>query len=286
MTKGELGKTFADGETIVREGEEGQVMYVIQEGRVRVSRTMDGSDVTIATLGPGDVFGEMALFETAPRSATVIAIGETRVLSVDKKMFFQSVSRDPSMAFNLLRTMSERLRKIDREFARLKQRRLEVLRSGLELEETCRIILEEASEAVDAENGSVMIVDTEGRYFEIKAAFGTEKREKAPLSPGEGIAGHVLATGKAELLNNVVLDPRFKPGALTIRSIICVPLAMGDENFGVINLSNTSEERLFSQADLKFVTSLAFYASVAVRNAISLAGMKKATDILLDGLDA
>ncbi|UCG38570.1 MAG: cyclic nucleotide-binding domain-containing protein [bacterium] len=280
MTTDELGRDYEDGEVVFREGEEGNVMFVIQRGRVRVSRTTGEGEVTIATLGPGDVFGEMALFEREPRSATVTAMENSRILSIDKTRFFQNISRDPSMAFNLLRTLSERLRRIDKEFTRLKKRRLEILRSGMDLKETCRVILEEASDAVQAENGSVMVVNPDDGSLDIVAAYGTDTPEKARLTLGEGIAGNVLATGSAELINNVTVDPRFKPGTLSITSIICVPLSSETENFGVINLSHTSNDRLFSKVDLQFVKSLSVYASVAVRNAISLLRLKRATEFL------
>lgn len=285
MTTGELGREYADGEVVFMQGDEGDLMYVIQSGRVKVSVNTSQGEVTIATLGKGDVFGEMALFEKKPRSATVTAMENARILSVDRNRFFASVSRDPSMAFNLLKTMSQRLRRIDNEFSILKERRLEILRSGMDVDMTCRIILKEASDAVQADNGSVMLLDSEDGTLRIRAAFGTETPTKANLCQGEGIAGHVLATGRAELVNNVVLDPRYKPGALSISSIICVPLRIDERSLGVINLSHVSTERLFSQVDLKFIQSLSIYASVAVRNALSLSSMYKATESLIRSAD-
>ena len=63
-------------------------MYVIQSGRVRITKqTLDG-DITVATLERGEIIGEMSLFDKLPRSATAIACGEARILSIDKKNFF------------------------------------------------------------------------------------------------------------------------------------------------------------------------------------------------------
>lgn len=286
MPLGELGKNYRDGDVVFREGSYGNVMYVIQEGRVRISRSTDRGEVSIATFGPGDIFGEVALFEEGLHAVTVTVLGNARILSIDKKKFFQSMCRDPSLAFNLLKVMSDRIRRLDSKFIRLKNRTLEILEWGMDLEETCHVILEEASDAVEADNGSVMIVDKEQQVFEIVAAFGTDIPTKETLALGEGIAGHVLSSGNAELVNNVVADPRFKPGALSISSIICVPLGTREENFGVINLSNTSHERLFSQVDLKFIKSFSTYASVALGNAISLSKLTSAAHSLLESVHA
>ena len=68
----------------------------------------------------------MALYEKAPRSATVRAVGEVRALTVDKKTFLRRVQEDPSLAFNVLRAMSARIRALDVEVARLREQ----LRAG------------------------------------------------------------------------------------------------------------------------------------------------------------
>jgi putative methionine-R-sulfoxide reductase with GAF domain len=282
MPLGELGKNYRDGDIIFREGDIGNVMYVIQEGRVRISRSTARGEVTLATFGPGDIFGEVALFEEGLEAVTATVMGDSRILSVDKQKFFKGMSRDPSLAFNLLKAMSDRIRSLDTEVIRLKNMTLEILEWGMDLEETCHVILEEARDAVEVDNGSIMIVNEERQVFEIAAAFGTDISTKETLALGEGIAGHTLETGNVQLVNNVTADPRFKPGTLSISSIICVPLGTKGENFGVINLSNASDERLFSQVDLQFVKSLSVYASVAMANTISLSKLTSATQNLLE----
>ena len=280
MTRDQLGREYSDGEVVFWEGEEGKTMYVIQRGCVRISKITGEGDATVEMLGPGDVFGEMALFAKQPRSTSATVMENSQILSIDKEKFFKTIARDPTIAFNLLKVMSDRLRAKDKEFARLRMRRLEILRSGMDLKETCQIILEEASDAVQADNGSVMIISEDGKSLEIMAAWGTDTPEKTSLTIGEGIVGHVLTTGKAELINNVNVDARFKPGGLFIESIICVPIGSDKENFGVINLSYSSDERSFSQLDLRFIKTLSIYASVAVRNAISLSKMDQATQFV------
>jgi len=123
MRPSALGKTYGDGEPIARQGEIGECMYVIQQGQVEVVREQDGAEVQLATLGEGDFFGEMALFDRERRSATVRALGEARVLTVDKRTFLRRIHEDPSLAFRIVKGMSQRIRTLDAQVARLEGKR-------------------------------------------------------------------------------------------------------------------------------------------------------------------
>ncbi len=119
MNSGSLGKTYADGAIIVRQGDSGDCMFAIQKGQIEVVRRGKDGDVRVAVLEEGEIFGEMAIFEREARSATVRALGEVRVLTVDKKTFLRRVQEDPSLAFNLVRMMSRRIRRLSGEIAEL-----------------------------------------------------------------------------------------------------------------------------------------------------------------------
>lgn len=94
------------GTGILAKGDPGDSMFVVASGRVRVH---DGSRA-LAELGPGEVFGEMALLDPEPRSASVTAIDETRLLKLDQEAFFELVEDRPEVARGLLRVLSRRLR--------------------------------------------------------------------------------------------------------------------------------------------------------------------------------
>jgi CRP/FNR family cyclic AMP-dependent transcriptional regulator len=115
-----LGRPYADQEVICRQGELGDAMYVVQEGELEVLREDGGSETIVGSLSAGDVFGEMALFDREPRSATVRARGDVRVLTLDRRAFLRQVYEDPSLAMNMLKRMSERVRALDAEVAELK----------------------------------------------------------------------------------------------------------------------------------------------------------------------
>lgn len=118
MDMSSLGKMYRDGEEIVRQGEAGDCMYVIQAGRAEVVRSEGGKESRLAVLQEGDVFGEMALFDQEERSATVRALGEVRALTVDKRTFLRHVHEDPSLAFRILQKMSRRIRDLNAELVR------------------------------------------------------------------------------------------------------------------------------------------------------------------------
>jgi CRP/FNR family transcriptional regulator len=118
METGALGKGYRDGEVIVRQGESGDCMYVIQSGRAEVFQVKGGREIRLAVLGKEDVFGEMAIFEKETRSATVRALGDVRVLTIDKKTFLRRIHEDPSLAFRILQKMSHRIREMDAELVR------------------------------------------------------------------------------------------------------------------------------------------------------------------------
>jgi hypothetical protein len=119
VTLGDLGKLYTEGEIIVRQGEVGDCMYVIQSGKVEVIKEEEGHEIKLAELAEGDFFGEMALFEKDVRSASVRPLGEVRVLTVDKKMFLRKIHDDPSLAFRIMKKMSHRIRELNNELMRL-----------------------------------------------------------------------------------------------------------------------------------------------------------------------
>lgn len=115
-----LGKLYEDGEVLIRQGESGDCMFVIQEGQVEVVHEHDGRETRLRLVGEGEFVGEMAIFERDVRSATVRAVGRVRALTIDKKNLLRQINEDPSMAFRLVQVMSRRIRDMSAELARLK----------------------------------------------------------------------------------------------------------------------------------------------------------------------
>jgi CRP-like cAMP-binding protein len=120
MAKEALGKIYSDGELVVRQGEKGDCMYVIQKGRVEIFREEGGSQIPLRVASTGEFFGEMALVERMERSASVRAVGEARILTVDKRTFMRRVHEDPSLAFRIMESLSHEIRRLAQEVAELK----------------------------------------------------------------------------------------------------------------------------------------------------------------------
>jgi CRP-like cAMP-binding protein len=156
MKEGELGRVYSNGEIIFEEGDKGDVMYVIQSGKVKISKNSPSGDITMATLQSGEIFGEMALFDKLPRSASARAEGDARILSVDKKKLFSTIGKDPTVVFKVINTMSGTIRRLSKDFTELKKKKTNMLCGTMDLEETCTFILEEVRENIlGAENGSI-----------------------------------------------------------------------------------------------------------------------------------
>ena len=117
METGGLGKLYNDGEVIIKQGDSGNCMYVIQSGEVEVISDNNGKEVRLAIRKEGDFFGEMALFSRELRSATIRALGDARILTVDRKNLLNSIQKDPSLAFRIIETLSKRVRDLSEEIA-------------------------------------------------------------------------------------------------------------------------------------------------------------------------
>ena len=108
----QIGKrrTYAADEAIVKEGSTGTALYVLLSGRVRVERA--GSPV--GELGVGDFFGELALIEEEPRSATVVAVDETECLLFPAWEFRALLEEQPQIAVAIMRALIERIHRQER----------------------------------------------------------------------------------------------------------------------------------------------------------------------------
>jgi F420-non-reducing hydrogenase small subunit len=99
------------GEILFKEGDAADLMYVILEGRIRISHGEGKNKHTLAILAPGDIFGEMALITHLPRSATAEAMEAAELIPVVKKFFLDQVGKEPGLALHLLQLMIVRLRR-------------------------------------------------------------------------------------------------------------------------------------------------------------------------------
>ena len=115
-----VAKHFENGNYIFLEDSDGEQCFFVLEGSVKVTRlSKDGREVILAMLNEGDFFGEMSLLDGESRSANVIALEKTKVLTLDRNDFIEVVNDYPQIAVQLLKELARRLRKSDRQIASL-----------------------------------------------------------------------------------------------------------------------------------------------------------------------
>ena len=104
-----FGRAYEPGEVLFREDEPGNTMFVIQQGQVRITKgTRDGTK-TLAILGPGEFFGEMAILNSKPRTATAEALSPLRCLVIDARTFGQMVVSNAEIAVRMITKLARRL---------------------------------------------------------------------------------------------------------------------------------------------------------------------------------
>ena len=107
-------RTFRAGEVIFHRDDPGQVLYVIRSGKVKIYITsQDGQEVALAVFGPGDYFGELALLDGQPRSASAVAIEPVETYALQRNDFINAVMHHPRIAVQVMNVLSRRLRQTD-----------------------------------------------------------------------------------------------------------------------------------------------------------------------------
>jgi CRP-like cAMP-binding protein len=114
------GRSYNAGDVIFREGDPGTEMFIIQSGKVKISKLIKGGDEkTLVILGPGDFFGEMAVIDKDNRSANAIALEPSRLISLDEDVFEMHMQTNPKIVKKILKNLSTRLREANQQIANL-----------------------------------------------------------------------------------------------------------------------------------------------------------------------
>jgi CRP-like cAMP-binding protein len=114
-----FNRQYRDNEIIFCEHEPGSALYIIQKGKIKITKIVHNNEVLLAVLKPGDIFGEMALLENKPRSASAISFGESELLAVGKDNFEIMVKTNPQLGTKLITLLSERIWKAYRQLANI-----------------------------------------------------------------------------------------------------------------------------------------------------------------------
>ena len=127
-----IERSFPKHKTIVEEGAPGDYMYIIVEGRVKVTKLSgDGREKILELLDVGDFFGEMSLFDEAPRSASVKGLSQVRILALARNDFLRLLARSPDLALSVIQELTRRLRQVDEQASSLSFQRVKERAMGL-----------------------------------------------------------------------------------------------------------------------------------------------------------
>ena len=121
------GQVIEAGHVIFKEGEPGDTMYIIQKGRVKITKRVDNVEKILMVLGKGDFFGEMALIRNTPRTATATAVDTCELLAFNREGFLSMISKNSNIAMNIIEKLCIRLEKADNQIRDLAKRDIKSL---------------------------------------------------------------------------------------------------------------------------------------------------------------
>lgn len=280
------------GDVIFEDESDGKFCYLLVAGRVKICKQgKSGSEILLGVLRDGDLFGELDLIDHLARSATAIAASDCHLVKIAKAEFELLLTSSMQFAANLLRMLSFRLRtsnyiyvlreetnimKVDHQVGQMRQllESAKVLNSSLDLETLLGLILRTAEQTVDADRGTVYLIDEAKQELWSLVQEGA-KMVKIRLPLGKGIAGHVGLTGDTVNLADAYEDPRFHPDVDKVtgyktKSMLCMPLKNKEGKaigvFQLLNKKNTLDGA-FSADDEALLEALSIHAAIAVENA-------------------
>jgi len=279
---------FKPGEIILQEGEPGNKVCLLSKGSVKVVKLLDSTGRILYEIEEGEFFGEMALLDLRPRSASVVALTDCEVISIPAGYFEEIIRKHPQISINIAKALSERLRvsneKLLRDLINHEKEMTEQINklnylieitkrvnSTIQLDELLKIILEIALEITNADRGTVYLVDELTGEIWSKVFEGNELTEiRLPI--GKGIAGYVAQTGETVNLKDAYEDPRFNPEidkktGYRTKTILCQAIKdKNDKVVGVFQLIN-KKDGIFTKKDEEMLSALSIHASIAIQNA-------------------
>lgn len=114
-----FGKDIPKGTVLFREGEPGKEMYVIQSGKVAITKKVRDVEKILAVLGPGEFFGEMAIISNKPRNASAVIEEEARLLVIDPRTFEAMIRGNAEIAVRMIKKLADRLSDADAQIETL-----------------------------------------------------------------------------------------------------------------------------------------------------------------------
>jgi signal transduction histidine kinase len=280
---------FPDGKIIFEDGSEGNCLYLVISGSVKISKILtSGDEIIFGILHEGDFFGEIDLIDRRSRSARATAVGNCMLVRIGRNDFEVLLEKSPAFAQNLLHMLALRLRSNNVIYVQNQESNLATLRqqlakthrlieaskvvnSSLDLDTLLELIFQTAAQTVNADRGTLFLLDEAQNILWSKTQKGDEKIE-IRLPVGTGIAGTVAATGDTINIIDAYTDSRFNPkvdqaSGYHTTSILCMPMKNREGKIiGVLQLLNKTDGT-FTQEDEEFIEAFSVHAALAIENA-------------------
>ncbi|MCL4790004.1 MAG: cyclic nucleotide-binding domain-containing protein [Verrucomicrobia bacterium] len=270
-------RRYADGQTVFAEEEPGDSMYFIKEGGVRIEKraqTAATAQKVLTVLEAGDYFGEMALLDQKPRSASAVASGGARVLRLSKAAFDQLQAGGSAVGMNVLfamiRTSSDRIRRLSTQLV-VYDEVGKAIGEARELLTLLNVILQQLAAATTADWGLLLLRSQFSDQLEVRAQWNLtlSATQLEAVANAQGFLGPVQQNPNDLLVANFDDHDKFKACArlgFETASLLVSPITIEDQFLGLIVLGDHERDH-FDLNSLHLVRGVARQTAQAILNA-------------------
>ena len=270
-------RDYADGETVFAEGDPGDSMYFIARGYIRIEKRAQAASTVLkilAVLEAGDYFGEMALLDQKPRSASAVAAGDATILRLSKAAFDQMQAKSSvagmSVLFAMIRTSSERIRRLSTQVV-VYDEVGKAIGESRDLQTLLDVILQQLSSATGADWGLLLIRSqfSDGVELRSQTNLTLTPAQCEAVSNGQGFLGPVLQHPQDHLVACFDEQEPFKSCArlqFETPALLLAPICVEGQLLGLIVLGGR-ERGQFDLNALNLARGVARQAAQAILNA-------------------
>jgi CRP-like cAMP-binding protein len=270
-------KDYVDGASVFDEGAPGDSMYFIVHGRVRIEKRSHAAGSlhkTLTVLDAGDYFGEMALLDQKPRSASAVVTGSARILRLSKSTFddLQQTSSHAAteLMFAMIRTSGDRIRRLSSQVV-VYDEVGKAIGEARDLDELLNVILQQLSSATGADWGLIVLRSQFSDRLEVRSHsnLALTDEQKEAISSGQGFLEPALRNSEGQLVDQFGETEPFKacrPIGFESPSMLLSPIARETQLLGLIVLGGR-EPAQFDLDALNLARGVARQAAQAILNA-------------------
>lgn len=184
-----IDRTFAKNAVVMTEGDDADKVYLIRNGKVKIYLAdREGKEVIVNILGPGEYFGELALFDDSPRSTSVMTLSRTEFVIISREAFLDCLSQHPAMASVIIKNLARRVRALS-----------ESVRSLALLDVYGRIVHFLNGAAV--EDGGKLVIAERPTHQEIANRIGASREMVTRILLDLSAGGYISIDGKRLIIN-------------------------------------------------------------------------------------